>query len=505
MNLLSKSFLVRKGEDLSAATQFLLDEIGLDAYLLKEIQAENLNPEVTCVTLLYHKYAEEIIDNILPRKGGIYTRGIVGNGYSQIVFSQPIGIGSLVSGAVLIDGTALAANRLSLVPESNDYILKINLTGYNNNDFHEIRLDRELLKRKDNSLFEYSPVLGYVLHTYPAPHLGDYTPPYRTRARGRVKIDVIRVDKAANISRLLVERLAYLGTDPSSLLYYTSAKTDEDLISVFFAYVSSPEPIILDSFPLNNSLLPQGSPPNNVTFVFNTELDKSYVQSNSFITVTSSYATVTDIPYTAVSLLSDNRTLVVDTTSYITNSGAYSLVINPGLRTNLGVVKVKPEQWNCYVDAYLTISGGSIGTQPVLEDFIQYGDTAGENGALTLSGKYGINLDPSITGFLIISNTGEGLAVDYRPVTGDIVPSVSGQNRLGTEPYPFESVQAESGIYKKVYTTEMIVRTGVVPSDPANYGYDIFVYNSGATPSRETYLYALNSFGQKIIISSSLS
>lgn len=401
MTLLSKSFLVKKGDNLKDASQFLFEQIGYDAYLLKEIKAESLNDEVTNVTFLYYKNSEQILDNISPRKGGIYTQNIAGsNYYSQILFSQKLDPNTLVSGSVVVDGTGIAAGRLSIPTDSNDHILLVNLSGLTNKDFHEIRIDRDKLTLSDGSLFSYSPVAGYVIHTYPSAHLGDYSAPYKNRIRGKVKVDVVRTNKGVNLQKLLLENLNTARIDPSNLLYFTYTTSAKNFIDIFYAYVENPEPIILDSYPLNNSLLPNGAPPDRATFVFNTELDRSSLLSNTFFKIRSGYSSEQNIDVNYISLLSDDRTVVINTTGYINSQGSYVITVGTGLPSYKGFKKEKPEQWNIYVDSYLSVSATGTGVVEVQE-----------LGGLNKDGddKLGITLGP---GFTLPTVPGEGIRIN---------------------------------------------------------------------------------------------
>ena len=71
MTLKSKSFSVYKGDTLEQVSTFINQEIGLDAYLIKGIQAVALNENVTQLTLLYNKYPDNILDSIAPREGSV--------------------------------------------------------------------------------------------------------------------------------------------------------------------------------------------------------------------------------------------------------------------------------------------------------------------------------------------------------------------------------------------------------------------------------------------------
>lgn len=73
-------------------------------------------------------------------------------------------------------------------------------------------------------------------------------------------------------------------------------------------------------------------------------------------------------------------------------------------------------------------------------NFIQFTTGAGSSGVYTLTGADGIYLYTGISGYLVIGNTGVGLAVDSRSVTGSIIPDSNGVYSLGASSFKFNNI-----------------------------------------------------------------
>jgi len=361
MTLQSKSFLVYKGDTLESIAQFLSQEIGLNAYLVKAIKGVSLSETVTQLTVLYEKYAPDVLDSVAPREGAIFTTGVASNDFDlRFLFNDPVDFRSLQSGSFSIDGVGLETGRVYLDPNANNYFLKVSASGTNfqTDAFHTYQMSTSL-KRLDGSTVSYTPVGGYVFHTLSNAHIGDYTDDYMSRRRGTVSVAVVRISKGINPQQGIVEFLSQRQLSNDRLISYTPISASTNHVDVYFMYIDRLEPQITSGFPLNNSLLPEISAPGKVTFVFNTPLDKAKLSSTTgLFTIEEDFSTSTEVPPADVTLLDDLQTVEIDTSSYFSAQKIYSILARPGILGLDGLVKEKPEQWTIHIASY----EGSVAT-----------------------------------------------------------------------------------------------------------------------------------------------
>lgn len=409
MSLQSKTFRVLKGEPLTEFTTFLQSEIGLDAYLIREIRAQRVNDRVTELTLLYQQYPDQIIEAIAPRAGGIYTSDIVGSDFdARLVFNYPLDPGTVQSGTFLVDDIGLDTDKVSFPDGYNNYYVKLDISDFGSEAFHEFRIDASKIRRLDNSLLDYSPVGGYVIHSLSSAHLGEIQPRLSDRIRGTIKADIIRISKGSNPQQVLRENLRTRGVDPKGLLAYASTARSDNNLDLYIVYVDRLEPQILEGFPLNNSLFPDVSAPSDVTLIFSTELDASSIKSESFFALDSGFNSLVDINPADITLLEDNRTVRIDTSGYLTNQKIYSIVVKAGLRTTRGFDKQKPEIWTIHVNAYV---GGGTGN---ITDVIPTGGLQLVGTRLGIIPGFGFTM-PTSPGGPININPGSGLTPPGSP------------------------------------------------------------------------------------------
>mgnify|MGYP000925200367 FL=1 len=399
MTLKSKSFQVYKGDSLDFISRYIEEEIGLDAYLIKDIEAVVLSPTVTQITILYNKYPSKILDSIAPRQGAIFTSDVGSNDFDvRFLFNYPIDFKSIVSGTFKIDTNEIDVSKLYLDPNSNNYFLKLKVdTLYQSEDFHTYQITNNL-KRIDGSVIEYSPVGGYIFHGLSSAHIGDLEEEYSKKKRGKVTVGVLRLSKGLNPQQGISEYLSQRQITNDMLISYTSTSTSETLSDIYIIYFSKLEPQIIGGFPLNNSLLPNVSAPNKVTLVFNVPLDKSVLKSTpNLFTIEEGFTTSTPVDPADITLLSDSRTVEIDVSSYFTAEKVYSIIARPGILGLNGLYKEKPEQWTIHISAYEgtaftgTITGGS--GAPVDAPYVLYGSSDPD-----LPNAFVINFNSGLTG-----------------------------------------------------------------------------------------------------------
>lgn len=398
MTLKSKSFHVYKGSSLDFISQYIEEEIGLDAYLIKDIEAVVLSSTVTQITILYNKYPSKILDSIAPREGAIFTSDVASNDFDvRFLFNYPIDFRSISSGTFKIDSQGIDISNLYLDPNSNNYFLKLKVDSeYQTDAFHTYQISNGL-KRSDGSTIDYSPVGGYVFHSLSSAHIGDIEQTYAARKRGKVTVGVLRLSKGLNPQQGVAEYLSQRQISNDMLISYTSVSTSETLSDIYIVYFSKLEPQIIGGFPLNNSLLPSVSAPNKVTLVFNVPLDNAVLKSTpNLFSIEEGFSTSTPINPTHLNLLSDKRTVEIDVSSYFTSEKIYSILVRPGIVGLNGQVKEKPEQWTIHISAYegTAFTGDITGTgAPLDAPYVLYGESNEE-----LEGAVVLNFNSGLTG-----------------------------------------------------------------------------------------------------------
>ncbi len=78
---------------------------------------------------------------------------------------------------------------------------------------------------------------------------------------------------------------------------------------------------------------------------------------------------------------------------------------------------------------------------------IQFIVGASSSGRYTLSGADGIYLSTGVSGYIIVGNTGIGLAVDSRPLTGSILPDSNGVYSLGDASHKYNNIHGRVGTF----------------------------------------------------------
>ena len=390
MDLRSRSFFVKKGDTLDVVSFFLRKEIGLDAYLIKDLQAVTINDSVTEITVLYKKYDDDILSSIAPREGGIFTTGTVGANFdARLLFSHPIDVNTLTSGAVIADGNSLDVSNYYIDSGSNGYFIKVKLGSYVSEQFHDYRLNSSKIKRYDGSFLPYSFIAGYTIHEQSSAHLGDR--PSSLKIRGEVKADLIRIKKSFSSQQAISEFLSNKGLNTQFLLTYTSVASIDGNQEIYIIYVSNPEPQIIQGFPLTHSLFPNVSAPDHVNLVFSTKLDPSQLSTiANLFSIESDFATSTPVSPANITLLSDNRTVRIDTSSYFSGQKIYSIIARPGIRSDLGFVKVKPDQWIIHVNSY-TAGSSVTGAAPTDASYIVTQSHSGLSNEKVISVHFGLS------------------------------------------------------------------------------------------------------------------
>jgi len=390
MALKSKTFLVSKGDTLEYINQYLENEIGLNAYLIKEIQAVSLHETLTQLTILFNKYPSDLLDSIAPREGAIFTSDVASNDFDiRFLFNYPVDYRSVQSGTFKIDGVGLPTSKIYLDPDCNNYYLKISASGnsFQSEAFHSYQISSSL-KREDGSSFSYTPVGGYVFHSLSNAHIGDYFSDYESRKRGKISIGVLRLSKGLNPQQGLIEYLSQRQISEDRLIAHNVVSTSQNTSDIYFIYLKKIEPQIVSGFPLNNSLLPDVSAPGKVTLVFNVALDKSKLLSTpGLFTIESGFSSSTPVSPSDIALLEDLRTVEINVSSYFTGQKVYSILARPGILGLDGLAKEKPEQWTIHISAYEPGAGGTGVGAPLDAQYLLYASDPDLASATVITGN----------------------------------------------------------------------------------------------------------------------
>ena len=78
--------------------------------------------------------------------------------------------------------------------------------------------------------------------------------------------------------------------------------------------------------------------------------------------IRSGLSTFTEVSASHVTLLDDKRTVTINVTSYLGDSGVYTIVVMPGLLSLSGFSKIKPDDWVLVLDTYEGGGTGGTGT-----------------------------------------------------------------------------------------------------------------------------------------------
>lgn len=479
MALLSKSFKLSKTDSTDKVTKFLREALGYKAHLFDDFEVNILEKDVIQINLLYRDYSEEPIDSIAPRKGAIFTTDILSSEFdARILFNDRIDPNSIQSGSFVVDGTGIDTSSIYFPPGYNNYYVKLGLTGFVTEDYHEFRIDSSKIKRFDGSFFDYSPVGGYVLHNQSSAHLGDVSVPLSDRIRGYLNLGVVKTNKSYSIDRSVTEILVKYNLNREQILSYKSVEVYNNLY-IYFIYVSPQEPQILEGFPLNNSLFPDVSAPSYVTLIFSTELSRNDINTTSYFAIDSGYNTITDINVSDIELFSDNRTVRLNLSSYFANQRVYSILVKPGLTTSKGFPKEKPEQWVLQVNKYEGASLTGVAGVTRLNNF---------TGEITIEGLGNVNINNSSNTISI-----SGSAVDDSILTGhtgqtgihytldqiSITESQISDFKQYVELSVFTGHTGQTGIH---YTMDQISITSSQISDLGNFvSTDDFTGHTGQT------------------------
>lgn len=361
MGIKSKTFLIGKDENFLDISEYLYQEIGYDAYLVKSIQAESVNDYTTQITVLYEQYSTDIVESFSPKVGGIFTTGLVlGDFDARLVFEHPVDSSTLESGTFIVNSTELDTTDVTIPTGYNNYFAKLNLSGYTGESFHNIRFVSSKLARIDGSYYEYSLENGFVIHSQSAPYSGNVSKPHTSRRRGEIKLDIVKVSKGSDFQKVIAEALAVKGIDFSSLINFSIVKRADNVLDVFYLYISKLEPQIIEGSPLNFSLFPDATPPSFLSLIFSTELEPDQLVAESVFSIHSGFSTEEDIDPADISLSSDRKTVRIDLSNYITSARIYSIIAKVGLKSLQGFVKQKPEQWVVCIDSYEAGAGGTF-------------------------------------------------------------------------------------------------------------------------------------------------
>lgn len=419
MSLLSKTFIINKGDSLLPINSFIDSEVGLDSYLIKGINATAITANVTYVTLLYSKYPDVTIKASSPASNSVLTSDVLSDESELVLlFNSPINTQAL-SGKLFIDDAPVPLSLIKTNTDSNNYLIKVSLSGYLTTGVHSYTID-STLPLADNSQFPYTTIAGYSIH-------GSSTVspvvPYKIDRRGETRIASIKVPRGTTPQQGISQYLGQLQINPNaSLIDFSFISSNNNSLEVFFLYLSKIEPQIVDTYPANNSWLASTGLIETVSIRYNTELDFGSLFLSGIFSIESGFNYSTPIPPSNINLRSDLRTVDITVSGYLTDHNLYNIVSRPGLRSLGGLPKRKPELYSINIYDYNfgtgTSNGGSLtgsidytqvlgleeAVQDIVGGFVRYeqgitGVYSDVDNTLTLSGQFSDHITTgSITG-----------------------------------------------------------------------------------------------------------
>lgn len=372
MTISSEVFYIGKGgSGIDSVNNFILQTLEYNAYLIKNVSASSLNEKVTALTVTYEKYDSEMVHDISPKENYILTTGINSADYGiNILFSHQVST-DIRSGAVMVDGTGLYAGGTGTVngsgifvsqsgidSYSNSYVISVGLSGFTATGSHFYLIDNTKISRADGSTFSNPVAGGYVFHTQSSASQGFKYSINKSKIRGKVTVDVVYLNKSNQLQQYISQYLSDRNVSQDFLISYSLISKTSDQIELYIAYVSEPEPQIITGYPFNHSLIPVNKKPKTVSLTFSTDIVASQLTSQlDLIGIISGSGPSTSISPQHISILSDNRTAIINIESYLTSSKIYTLVVRPGIISSKRFIKQKPDFWTIVVDTYEGSSG----------------------------------------------------------------------------------------------------------------------------------------------------
>lgn len=357
MSIKSKSFIVGLNDTPDNVSFFLQNELGLDAYLVIGIQSTQISSIACLLTVLYKDYDEEMVSSISPIPGSIISTGI-SNLEMRVLFNDPIDPYSVGSGTFRIDNTGVNTGRYT--SSLNSYYLKSSLSGFSWNSYHDYRIDSSKFTRSDGSRYPYSFIGNYTVNDQGLPTFDSRVNKFKPR--GAIKVEVVRA--TPNSYRQALEQfLNNNSITQERLLAHSSVSFPNGTHNTYIIYILKPEPQVISSSPLNNSLLPAGQSPDYVNFLFSTSLDINQVTTQSgLFSIESGHNARVNISPSHISISPDGRIVSINSVPYIQSNNLYSITINPGIRSDQGFVKTKPDIWNLQLDSSISSNGSVVST-----------------------------------------------------------------------------------------------------------------------------------------------
>jgi len=353
-----KSFLINKNQDCSSVDSFIQLTLGSNPFLITALKADCIDANITRLDLWYKLNYDVPVASASPAPGCVFTTGLTNGNLLdlRILFNQPISTGSLVSGSISVDGVSLPVSRYTASP----YFLDVNLANYALPGYHYLYLDRTKINLASSNSVSNSYYSDY--NVYGQSVAGKIASPKVKQAiKGITKTVVIRA-RSSNLADASVQ--SYIRTNEigsEHIVAQASCIDPRGIHETYLVHILRQEPQIESSSPTSDSLLPLVLAPGKVSFTYTTPLDGGQVTTQSgLFTVFSGYNSYSNISPSLISLSSDRKTVTIDTSSIFTEKRFYSILSNPGLRSNIGAAKTSPDMWSIYVDDYMT-GGGSSG------------------------------------------------------------------------------------------------------------------------------------------------
>jgi hypothetical protein len=362
MVIRSQAFLLdRGGGGLNTVRNFISQNIGRRAFVIKSLEASSYNSTTTVLNLLYEDYVDNWITSISPKENYIISTGVDLNDLSLfMLFTEPVA-SSALSGAVVVDGSGLDTGRYRLSGKYNNYSLKVNLNGFGSTGNHSYYIDNRKIRQPDGTEHPLIVAGGYTVHTHASPYLSDSASDKILR-RGEIAIDHLYLNNSIGIQNTINQYLVTKNVRAEDLITYSFTKRSENNVDLYILYISAPEPQIIKGYPGNNDFVPFNRNLSKIRLTFSTELSRYQINNySSLFVIEAGYNTYYDISSNIISLLPDDRTVEISIDSLSLPKGIYTVVAKPGLLSNKNIAKQSPDHWTVVIDSYEGGSGSSPG------------------------------------------------------------------------------------------------------------------------------------------------
>lgn len=412
MVLQTKTFKIGLGgRGTQEVEKFIENVVGRDLTLIHSITASSVGRTTTNLTLTYLEQP-----NLNPVQASNPSNGFIASTgeFVQTValqYASKLDGNSIQSGMIEFDGIDVGTGEFSLDPDSNGYILNVNVAPYyaeggtgDPAGVHTLFVSRDLKDVRGNKQPSAS-LVGYTNTFDAGPYIGDEQVYSSSDLRGIVSLKYSLIDSTASVTKKVKE---ILNISTEDLLAFTTAQKGVGTTELYMLVLDKSEPRVVGLFPRMGANNPASSSFDTVTLTYKEAIDTRQATGQSGVfAIHNGYNNNLDIPSSRISSV-DPRTLNIDIEGTFLDLGIsqsyVNIVVKPGFRSSKGLASTKG-----YLYSHVTSlfpGGGGVGpagpTGSAGADGASGADGApgptGPTGPQGLSGASGAQGDPGPTG-----------------------------------------------------------------------------------------------------------